>query len=210
MASAATPYGLRPIGASGLSPFGANSARQFRLTADNTVAMYLGGPVTMAAGALNGIGANGTAGTPGVNIALGVFMGVQYTDPTLKYTLNAQYVPVSCITAGWTNVLVSVWDDPNALFMIQSDAAVTQAHLGWNANMNFASSTVPGSSTTGISSVSLDTPVNTDNYMLRVVDLVNQNSLFGGGQSVPGDAYTDCIVRWNFGAHIYHNHAVNT
>jgi len=100
-------------------------------------------------------------------------------------------------------------DDPDGLFQIQSDAAVTQAHIGWNANMNFASATIPGSATTGISSVSLDTPVNTDNYMLRVVDIVNQSSLQGGFASTPGDAYTDVIVKWNFGAHIYHNHGVN-
>lgn len=210
MASTAGPYGLLPVGTAGSNVYTGGTVRQFRLTADNSIAMYLGGPVTMAAGAVNGIGANGTAGTAGVNIALGVFAGVQYTDPTLKYTLNAQYIPVNCITTGWTNVLVSVWDDPNMLFMIQSDAAVTQAMIGWNANMNFASATIPGSAVTGRSSVSLDTPVATDNYMLRVVDLVNQNSLFGGGLSVPGDAYTDCIVRWNFGAHIYHNHGVNT
>ena len=209
MSAVATPYGLKPVGSLGSAPYNGGISRAFRLTANNSIAMYLNGPVTMAAGALNGIGANGTAGTPGIGIALGVVTGIQYTDPTLKYTLFGQYLPVNAITAGYTNILVFVNDDPDALFQIQSDAAVNQAHIGWNANMNFASATIPGSSTTGLSSVTLDTPVNTDNYMLRVVDIVNQSSLSGGFLSTPGDAYTDVIVKWNFGAHIYHNHGVN-
>ena len=210
MSTIATPYGLKPVGVIGSVAYTGGTSRAYRVTADNSIAMYLNGPVTMAAGAVNGIGANGTAGTPGIGIALGVVTGIQYTDPVLKYTLFTQYLPVNSVTAGYTNILVFVNDDPDALFQIQSDAAVTQAMIGWNANMNFASATIPGSSVTGLSSVTLDTPVNTDNYMLRVVDLVNQSSLAGGFASTPGDAYTDCIVKWNFGAHIFHNHGVNT
>lgn len=209
MSTVATPYGLMPVGVIGSNAYTGGTVRAYRLTANNSIAIYKNGPVTIAAGAVNGIGANGTAGTPGISIALGVCTGVQYTDPTMKYTLFGQYLPVNCITAGYTNVIVFVNDDPDALFQIQSDAAVTQAHIGWNANMNFASATIPGNATTGLSSVTLDTPVNTDNYMLRVVDIVNQSSIAGGFLSTPGDAYTDVIVKWNFGAHVFHNHGVN-
>lgn len=209
MSAIATPYGLKPVGSLGSAPYNGGISRAFRMTANNSIALYTNGLATLAAGAINGIGANGTAGTPSINLAVGVIIGMQYTDPTLKYTLFGQYLPVNAITAGYTNIIVFVNDDPRGLFQIQSDAAVTQAHIGWNANMNFASATVPGNATTGLSSITLDTPVNTDNYMLRVVDLVNQSSLQGGFLSTPGDAYTDCIVTWNFGAHVYHNHGVN-
>ena len=200
MASAATPYGMRPIGGSGLSPFGANSVRQYRLTADNDVAIYTYGIVVIVAGAINGADTAPAAGTLSANSPLGICLGVQYTDPTLKYTLNSQYLPANAITAGYTNILVSVYDDPNALFMIQANGVVTQAEIGLNMNI----ATFTGSTTTGFSTMAGDaTCATTNTYPLRVVDLVNQNSIFGGGLSAPGDAYTDCIVRWNLNTHVW-------
>ena len=216
MSTVASPYGLRPVGTvGGNAAYTGGTARAFRLTADNTVAIYANGPVTMAAGAVNGIGASGTAGTPSVNIALGVCTGIQYTDPVMKYTLFAQYLPVNSITAGYTNIIVFVNDDPDALFQIQGAGPVTatlaqaQAKIGWNAALTFASATVPGNATTGLSSVSLTAPANTDNLMMRVVDIVNQSSISGGYPQSPIDTYPEYIVKWNFGAHIYHNHGVN-
>ena len=55
----------------------------------------------------------------------------------------------------------------------------------------------------------LNIDIGTDLFLITNIDLVNQNSIFGGGLSVPGDAFTDCIVAWTFGAHIDHNHGVN-
>lgn len=209
MSANATPYGLKPVGVIGSNAFTGGTTRAFRLTADNSVALFVNGPCTMIAGAVNGVGASGTAGTPSANLALGVVTGIQYTDPVLKYTLFTQYLPVNSVSAGYTNIIVFVNDDPDALFQIQAAGAVTQAAIGWNAALTFASATVPGNVTTGLSSVTLGTPANTDNLMVRIVDIVNQSSLQGGFLSTPGDAHTDVIVKWNFGAHIYHNHAVN-
>jgi hypothetical protein len=209
MSTVATPYGLKPVGVIGNAQYSGGTSRAYRLTADNSIAIYANGPVTMAAGAINGIGASGTAGTPSVNLALGVCTGVQYTDPVMKYTLFAQNLPVNCITAGYTNVIVFVNDDPDALFQIQGAGQIAQSKIGWNAALTFASATVPGNATTGLSTVTLTAPANTDNLMMRVVDIVNQSSIAGGFQSTPNDAYTDVIVKWNFGAHIFHNHAVN-
>ena len=200
MALVATPYGLRPVGASGLSPYGANAVQQFRLTADNNVAIYTYAPVVCVAGAVNGCDTTPNATSFTDDTVSGVCVGVQYTDPTLKYTLNGTTVPASCITAGYTNVLISVLVDPNALFMIQGVGAVTQASIG----LNMALSTFTGNSTTGYSTMAGTAAATTNTYALRIVDLVNQNSIFGGGLSAPGDTYTDCIVRWNLGAHAYH------
>jgi hypothetical protein len=200
MASTATPYGMRPIGASGQSPYGANSVRQYRLTADNDIAIYTYGIVVMVAGAINGADTAPAAGTLSANSPLGICLGVQYTDPVLKYTLNGQYLPANCITAGYTNVLVSVYDDPNGFFMIQANGQVAQAEIG----LNMTIATFTGNATTGFSTMAGNaTAATTNTYPLRVVDLVNQNSIFGGGLSAPNDAYTDCIVRWNLNTHIW-------
>jgi len=200
MALVSSPYGMRPIGASGLSPFGANSVRQYRLTADNDVAIYTNGICVLNAGAINGGDTAPAAGTLDAQSPIGICVGVQYTDPTLKYTLNAQYLPVNAITAGYTNVLVSVLDDPNALFMIQANGQVAQAEIGLNMNLL----TLTGSATTGLSAMTADaTAATTNTYPLKLVDLVNQNSIFGGGLSAPNDAFTDCIVRWNYNTHHY-------
>lgn len=200
MATTATPYGMRPIGASGLSPFGANSVRQYRLTADNDVAIYTNGIIVMVAGAINGADTAPAAGSLSVNSPLGICLGVQYTDPTLKYTLNAQYLPVNAITGGYTNILVSVLDDPYAMFMIQANGQVAQAEIGLNMDI----ATFTGSTTTGLSTMAGNaTCATTNTYPLRVVDLVNQNSIFGGGLSAPNDSYTDCIVRWNLNTHVW-------
>jgi hypothetical protein len=191
---------MRPIGASGLSPYGANTVRQYRLTADNDVAIYTYGLVVMVAGAINGADTAPAAGTCDAQTPIGVCLGVQYTDPTLKYTLNAQYLPANAITAGYTNILVSVYDDPFGLFMIQANGTVTQAEIGLNMDI----ATFTGSTTTGLSTMAGNaTCATTNTYPLKVVDLVNQNSIFGGGLSAPGDAYTDCIVRWNWNTHHY-------
>lgn len=200
MASTATPYGMRPIGASGQSPYGANAVREYRLTADNDVAIYTYGLCVLNAGAINGADTAPAAGTLSANSPIGVCLGVRYTDPVLKYTLDAQYLPANAITAGYTNVIVRVFDDPQGLFMIQANGAVTQASIGLNMDI----ATFTGSTTTGFSTMAGNaTAATTNTFPLKIVDLVNQNSIFGGGLSAPGDAYTDCIVRWNVGVHHY-------
>lgn len=201
MAAIASPYGLRPVGATGQSPYGGNAVQQFRLTADNDIAIYTFAPVVCVAGAINGCDTTPDATTLGVNTVSGVCVGVQYTDPTLKYTLIGTTVPANCITAGYTNVLISVIVDPNALFMVQANGSITQAEIGLNSDLV----TFTGNALTGYSTMACNaTAATTNTYALRIVDIVNQNSIFGGGLSAPGDAFTDIIVRWNFGAHAYH------
>jgi hypothetical protein len=156
--------------------------------------------VVCVAGAINGCDTTPDATTLSANTVSGVCIGVQFTDPTLKYTLNGTTVPLNCITAGYTNVLVSVLVDPFALFMVQANSAITQAEIGLNADLV----TFTGNALTGYSTMACNgTAATTNTLALRIVDIVNQNSLFGGGLSAPGDAFTDIIVRWNTGAHAY-------
>lgn len=199
MASVSSPYGMRPIGNRSGQPYSGGTSRAYKLTADNSIAIYTNGLVTIAAGAPNGVGTAPAAGTLSTNSPIGICTGVQYTDPTLKYTLFGQYLPVNCVTAGYTNVLVFVQDDPDALFQVQANTAVTQASIGLNANLL----TLTGSSTTGLSAITIGSIATTNTLPIRIVDLVNQSSFFQGGLSVPGDAYTDCIVKWNLNTHVW-------
>ncbi len=199
MASTATPYGMRPVMNRNGQPYSGGTARAYKLTVDNSIAIYTNGLVTIAAGAPNGVGTAPAAGTLSTNSPIGICTGVQYTDPTMKYTLFGQYLPVNAITAGYTNVLIFVQDDPGALFQVQANAAVTQASIGLNIQLL----TLTGNSTTGLSNITVGSPATTNTLPLRIVDLVNQSSFFGGGLSVPGDAFTDCIVGWNLNTHVW-------
>jgi len=200
MASAATPYGMRPIGGTGSSSYSGGMVRAYRVTQNNTNAIRAYGWCTMNAGKVDGPGAVApislldNVAPSATQTPLGVVMGVSYTDPTLKYSLNAEYLPAAAVTAGYTNILVFVNTDPNQMYQIQADGIVLQAEIGLNMNMNVpAANSVTGTSTISGSA----TGATTITYPLRIVDLVNQNSIFGGGLSAPGDAFTDCIVVWN-------------
>ena len=199
MASAATPYGMRPIGAVGSGSYSGGTVRAYRITQNNTNAIYSYWWCTMNAGKVDGPGAVApvskldNVGPSATQTPLGVVMGVQYTDVTLGYTLNAQYLPASAVTLGHTNILVFVNTDPRQLYQIQADSAVVQAEIGLNMDMNVPS----GTTLNGLSTASgIGVAAATITFPLRIVDLVNQNSIFGGGLSVPGDAFTDCIVQW--------------
>ncbi len=199
MALTSTPYGLRPIGNRNGQPYSGGTSRAYKVTVDNSAAIYTNGLVTIAAGAPNGVGTAPAAGTLSTNSPIGVCTGVQYTDPTMKYTLFAQYLPANAITAGYTNILVFVQDDPDALFQVQANTAVTQASIGLNANLL----TLTGSSTTGLSAITIGSIATTNTLPIRIVDLVNEASFLGGGLSSPGDAFTDCIVKWNLNTHVW-------
>ena len=78
--------------------------------------------------------------------------------------------------------------------MVQADGIVTQADIGFNVNLN--ANTLSATRQSSIMSA-VATTAATITFPMRLVDLVGQNSLFGGGLSTPGDAYTDLIVQWN-------------
>jgi len=201
MALTSTPYGLRPIGASGSAPYSGGTSQAYRITQNNTNAIFTNGWVTMNAGKVDGSSAVApvstaeTAAPSATQTVLGVVTGIQYTDPILKYTLFAQYLPASAVTAGYTNIIVFVTTDVRQLYMIQADAAILQASIGLNLDMSVETGVI----TTGLSTISASGPAATITLPLKIIDLVNQSSLFGGGLSAPGDAFTDCIVRFNRG-----------
>ena len=215
MSTTSTPYGLKPINLIGGQAFNGGVIREFAVTTNNTDPIFFGDLVKITAGVPTVVSATPTTTTAGT---VGVCVGVRYqlANQQLGYPLYAQYLPASAVNAGYTNIFVRVMDDPDALFQIQASGSVTAANIGSNAQLtNFTggNTSKTGNTTTGNSVIQLlqsSISTSTATYAVRIVDLVNESSTFGGNfPSNPGDAYTDCIVKLNFGVHSYYNSTPN-
>lgn len=194
MATTAAPYGLRPINLIGGQVF-AGSTRQIKIASGYAANIFFGDIVAIGTdGTIVKVTNVGTNADPFPAGTVGVFLGCTYTDPNLKYKLNAQYWPTGTVAA---DAMAYVCDDPDALFQIQADDAVTQTMLGSNFGVNQTA----GSTASGNSKVALDvgTRATTATIGLRLVDFVE------GPFSTVGDTYTDCIVKFNAGIHTYNN-----
>jgi len=193
MASVASPYGLRPYNMLGGRPNTGGAMRLVPMTVNSATAIYTGDVVLLgaaSAGQPTAAAATVTTSTGGV---AGVCVGVQYYDPTLKYFLTAQYLPANAISNGYTGVSIMVNDDPDQLFVVQAVGSVAATVRGKFAALeNFG-----GSAVTGVSSVRLSTPANTATLAVRIVDFVDA-----------GSAFTDCVVRFNVGVHMYTSNTV--
>jgi len=195
MATVQAPYGLRPINLIGGQSFTGGTIRKYTMTTNSATGIFFGDVVKIADGQPSALTTTPTTSTKGV---VGVAVGVSYTDPTLKYTQFSQYLPANAVNSGYTNILISVIDDPDQLYQVQADGVVTLAEIGNNSALgNFSN----GSTTTGNSKVNVSaTSANTSTLAVRIVDLVDGAPTF----STPGDAFTDCIVKFNFGVHSYY------
>jgi hypothetical protein len=194
MATTAAPYGLRPINLIGGQQF-AGSTRQIKIASGYAANIFFGDIVAIHTdGTIVKVTNVGTNADPFPAGTVGVFLGCAYTSPSLGYFLNSQYWPTGTVAS---DAMAYICDDPDTLFQIQADAAVTQTMLGSNFGVNQTA----GSTTTGDSKISLDvaTRATTNTVALRLVDFVN------GPFSTVGDAFTDCIVKFNFGIHTYYN-----
>lgn len=196
MATTSSPYGLLPLNLIGGQSFTGGSIRDYAMTVNSATAIFKGDIVAIgvaSAGQPSALTATPTTSTRGL---VGVAVGVSYVDPVLKYQVYANFLPANAVSAGYTNVMIRVVEDPDQLYQVQGDGAVAATEIGMNAPLtNFG-----GSTTTGNSTIALDASAtaNTATLAVRIVDLVN------GPFSTPGDAYTDCIVKFNFGVHSYY------
>ena len=186
MATTATPYGMVPVGLIGGQSF-AGSTRKLKIASAYATSIFYGDIVKCVNDGTISKDTGTTTATP-----IGVFLGVAYTDATLGF-VNRQYWPASQVA---TDAYAFVCDDPDTLFRIQGDGTIAQTSLFNNAGFTQTA----GSTVTGNSAVSLtiSTIATTATLPIRIVDFV-QNS----GSSIIGDAYTDVIVKWNFGMHAY-------
>jgi hypothetical protein len=131
MASAATPYGLRPVNLIGGLPY-AGSTRQIKIASGYALNIYTGSIVIIVtAGTIEAAVTPvvGSAANPLPAGTVGVFVGCTYTDPNLKYKIFSQYWPTGTVAA---DAMAYVVDDPNVLFQAQSAGSLVQAELGSN------------------------------------------------------------------------------
>ena len=223
MATVSSPYGLKPISLIGGQSFTGGTIREYQLTYNNTAPIFNGdlvalGTTSNTPGQPTVVTATPTTSSTGI---VGVCVGVRYqlAGQQLGYPLYAQYLPANAITAGYTNVFIRVIEDPDQLYQVQAAGSVTYTSIGKTAALgNFTGGTgsttgnttsgdsvvnVTGTLTSGVLAVS-----NAATAAVKIVDLVNSSSTFGGNfPSNPGDAYTDLIVKINFGVHSYYQAA---
>lgn len=188
MAATATPRGLVPVKLLGDRPYNGSHQRYPIASAYNTD-IYKGDLVQLVtAGTIEKDTGTATA-TP-----IGVFMGVQYTDPNLNYLVFRQRWIANTVA---TDAVAFVAADPDLIFEIQADGAVAQTAL----NANFGVTQGAGDNTTELSGVDLDiaTINSTSTLPLRLVGFVDRPG------SEVGDAFTDCYVMWNEGTHQLRN-----
>ena len=143
MANVDKAFGLRALG--NLSATGAQKQFGYEIADNQAGAIFQGDLVTLKDGyILQFDPASHTA-------AVGVFNGVFYTDPTTGKPTFKNYYPGSVnITQG--KITADVLDDPNQLFIIQSDEDIVQADFGKNADVVVGT----GNTTTGVSAMELD------------------------------------------------------
>lgn len=217
MATVSSPYGLKPISMIGGQSFTGGTIREYLMTTNNTAAIFNGDLVQLgaaAAGQPTVVTATPTTSSVGI---VGVCVGVRYqlAGQQLGYPLFAQYLPANAVTAGYTNIFIRVVEDPDQLYQVQSLGSITYGSIGKTialANFTGGTGSSTGNTTSGNSVVALSATVsNTNALACKIVDLVNSSSTFGGNfPSNPGDAYTDCIVKLNFGVHSYYQSAGTT
>ena len=214
MATVSSPYGLKPISMIGGQSFTGGTIREYLLTSNNSAAIYNGDLVQLgasAAGQPTVVTSTPTTSSVGI---IGVCVGVRYqlASQQLGYPLFAQYLPAGAVNAGYTNIFIRVIEDPDQLYQVQSLGSIGYGSIGKTAalaNFSAGTSSSTGSTTTGNSLVAMaSSAANTSALALKIVDLVNSSSTFGGNfPSNPGDAYTDVIVKLNFGVHSYYQSA---
>jgi len=184
MANVDKAFGLRPLG--NLSATGAQKQYGYSIADNQAGAIYQGDLVTLSGGYIVKFDAASHT------VAVGVFNGCNYIDPTTGKPTWKNFYPGSVnITSGV--IQADVIDDPSQLFVIQADEDVVQADIGLNAPIAYTA----GSSTTGVSATELDSSgiANTAGLALKIVGFYNNEG------NTPGENYVDVVVKIN--AHMY-------
>ncbi len=197
MASSATPYGLKAVNLIGGQPY-AGSTRQIKIASGYGTNIFNGSVVSIVAGGtIEIVTTNGDNSTGFPAGTIGIFVGCRYTDPSTSQLTFNQYWPTGTVAS---DAMAYIVDDPDVVFQIQADGAVTQADLGQNTHLAAVQSTSTGSTTTGNStSAATSTTNTTSGWAFRIVDFVD-----APGSSI-GDAYTDLLVKFNPDSHSYLN-----
>lgn len=177
------PYGLRPINRFDGMPY-AGATNQYPVTSGQAV--FNGQVVAFVNGGTVSPVASHTAST----YAVGVVMGVQYTNSTGQ-TVQAQYAPAS----GVTNVIAYVVNDPAAEFKVAvtgNNQTITPV-AGDVLNTNVLLVVGTGDTATGNINSSVDGSSADDDatFLFRVTALIPETIDLTTGN------YTEVVVKFN-------------
>ena len=181
MANASEKFGLRPYRKLDGTPL-VGAQNRYTIASGYATAMYQGDLVEpLTSGNIQKHGANTS------DAVVGVFNGCFYTDPTTQKPTYANYYPGGIAASDITAFVV---DDPDAVFLVDADAAFTRADLF----KNYSVTNTTGVTQTGISKAQLDVSVSgiTATFAVQAIDISQDPD-----NSDTGSANANVLVRIN-------------
>ena len=162
MANKDAAFGLKPVRQMGGAPFSGGQSR-YRIASGATTPIFQGDLVTQLTAGV--IGRHAATGTVPI---VGVFNGVQYTDPTTGEQVFKNTYPGS-ISA--SDIIASVIDDPNVVFEVQADDTFPVADLF--GNFDIVDGSPVGDTKSGRSNLELDVTsgATTATLPLKAIDI---------------------------------------
>ena len=162
MANQDAAFGMRPVGRIGGMPFTGGQSR-YRIAANYGTSIFQGDMVAQVTGGTVEVHADG-----GTVPIVGVFNGVQYTDPTTKEQKFSNFYPAS---TNASDIIAFIIDDPNVIYEIQCNAAFPIADLF--GNFDIVDSSPVGDTKSGTSNMQLDTSTGatTATLPLKAIDI---------------------------------------
>jgi hypothetical protein len=186
MSATANPYGMIPVENYG-AQYNTQGFETVPIADGYTTSIFFGDVVKMVAGGTIEKDTGTSTLTP-----YGVFLGVEYIDPSLGYLFDSNFWPASTTTgySTWPKMpRARILTFPFGVFQIQANGSVALADRGANAAIvQTAGSTAFGKSRNALNASTINT---TNTLPLRIVDIIDSPT------NAWGDAFTDVLVTWN-------------
>tara|TARA_R100000426_G_scaffold30476_1_gene25051 strand:+ start:118 stop:696 length:579 start_codon:yes stop_codon:yes gene_type:complete len=160
MANVSEKFGLRPYRKLDGTPL-AGAQNRYTIASGYATAIYQGDLVEpLGTGNIQKHGANTS------DAVVGVFNGCFYTDPTTQKPTFSNFYPGGIAASDITAFVI---DDPDAVFLVDADAAFTRADL----YKNYSVTNTTGVTATGISKAQLDVSVSgiTATFAIQAIDI---------------------------------------
>ena len=164
MANVSEKFGLRPYRKLDGTPL-VGAQNRYTIASGYATAIFQGDLVIpKGTGNIERYDASGAAGLS--TAVVGVFNGCFYTDPTTQKPTYSNYYPGGIAASDITAFVI---DDPDAVFLIDADAAFTRADL----YKNYSVTNTTGVTQTGISKQQLDVSVSgtATTFAIQAIDI---------------------------------------
>lgn len=197
------PYGLKPVahesgivrpafGSGGSQPLGG-----YTIASGYANNIFLNSPIQIDAATpssniiLAAAQGAAAASVPAASKILGAFQGVEFTLATGRRAVSP-FWPASTVPFSGSQTVAWITRDPRIRYEIQANGSVAATAMGALCSIT-ANGTTNGNTTTGFSTVGLDTAQG----FTQSGSNLNQLRIVGFGQEIdntPGDAFTQVIV----------------